>query len=43
MGPPWDTGTKIYSNGPDHMTSMATTPIYGKNLKFFSSLEPKGR
>ena len=26
------------SNGPSHMTKMATTPIYGKNpLKIFSS------
>ena len=32
-----DTGTKVCSNGPGHMTKMATTPIYGKNpLKIFS-------
>ena len=26
-------GTKVCSNGPGHMTKMATMPIYGKNLK----------
>ena len=39
---PWDGGTKVCSNGPDHMTKMAAMPIYGKNLKKSSSLEPKG-
>ena len=34
---------KFYSNGPGHMTKMAATPIYAKNLKKSSSLEPKGR
>ena len=29
----WDVGTKLCSNGPGHMTKMATMPIYGKNLK----------
>ena len=29
--PPWDSGTKVYSNGPGHMTKMATMPIYGKD------------
>ena len=29
----WDGGTKVCSNGPGHMTKMAATPIYGKNLK----------
>ena len=29
---PWDGGTKGCINGPGHMTKMATTPIYGKNL-----------
>ena len=24
-------GKESYSNGPDHMTKMATTPIFGKN------------
>ena len=43
LEPPWDRGTKVYSNGPGHMTKMATMPIYGKNLKKSSSLEPKGR
>ena len=40
--PPWDGGTKVYSNGPGHMTKMATMLIYRKNLKKSSSLEPKG-
>ena len=26
-------GTKVCSNGPGHMTKMATMPICGKNLK----------
>ena len=39
--PPWNGGTKVCSNGPGHMTKMATMPIYGKNLKT-SSPEPKG-
>ena len=30
------------SNGPGHMTKMAAMPIYGKNIKKSSSLEPKG-
>ena len=36
--PPWEGGTKVYINGPGHMTKMATTPIYGKNPSkiFFS-------
>ena len=42
MEPPWDRGMKVYSNGPGHMTKMATMPIYGKNLKNSSSPEPKG-
>ena len=33
MKPPWDGETKVCSNGPGHMTKMATMPIYGKNLK----------
>ena len=40
MEPPWDRGTKVCSNGPGHMTKMATMPIYGKNLEQSSSLEP---
>ena len=40
--PPWDGGTKVCSNCPDHMINMAAMPIYGKNLKK-SSLEPKSR
>ena len=27
MEPPWDGGTKVCSNGPGHMTKMATMPI----------------
>ena len=41
MESPWDGGTKVCSNDPDHMTKMATMPIYGKNLKKSSSPEPK--
>ena len=40
---PWDGGTKVCSNGPGHMTKMATMPIYGKNLKkifFFGTKRP---
>ena len=29
--PPWEGGTKVYINGPGHMTKMAARPIYGKN------------
>ena len=39
--PPLNGGTKGCSNCPGHMTSMAAMPIYGKNLKNSSSLEPK--
>ena len=34
----WDSRTKFCSNGPGHMTKMATMPVYGKNLKKSSSL-----
>ena len=34
---------KIYINDLDHMTNMATMPIYGKNLKKSSSPEPIDR
>ena len=38
METPKDGGTKVCSNGPGHITKMATTPIYGKNpLKIFFS------
>ena len=40
MEPPWEGGTKVYINGPGHMTKMAAMPIYGKNLKK-SSPEPE--
>ena len=29
--PPWEGGTKVYINGPGHVTKMAAMPIYGKN------------
>ena len=37
----WDGGMKVCSNGPGHMTKMATMHIYGKNLKkiFYSGTE----
>ena len=41
--PAWDGGMKVCSNGPSHMTNIATTPIYGKTLKKSSSLEPNSR
>ena len=41
--PPWKGGTKVYINGPGHMTKMAAMAIYGKNLKKSSSPEPVGR
>ena len=37
--PPGEEGTKVYINGPGHMTKVATMPIYGKNLKKTSSPE----
>ena len=40
--PLWDRWLKVCSNSLCHMTSMAAMPIYGKNLKKSSSLEPKG-
>ena len=30
---PWGGRTKVYINGPGHMTKMAAMPIYGKKLK----------
>ena len=33
MESPWEGGTKVYINGLGHMTKMAATPIYGKNLE----------
>ena len=42
MEAPRDRGTKVYSNGPGHLTKVAHMPIYGKNLKKSSSPEPKG-
>ena len=31
LEPPWEGGTKVYINGPGHMTKMAAMPIYSKN------------
>ena len=39
----WVGGTKVPSNGRGHMTKMAAMPIYGKNFKKSSSLEPNSR
>ena len=39
--PPWEGGTKVYINGQGHMTKMAAMPIYGINLKKYSSSEPE--
>ena len=41
--PPWEGVTKVFINGPGHMTKMAATPIYGKNLKKSSSPELASR
>ena len=41
LEPPGNGGTKFCSNDPGHMTGMTAMPIYGKNLKKFSSLELK--
>ena len=41
--PPWEGGTKVYINGPGHMTKMAAMPIYCKTLQKSSSQEPAGR
>ena len=30
--PPWEGGTKVYINGPGHMTKMAAMAINSKNL-----------
>ena len=30
--PPWEGETKVYINGPGHMTKMAAMPIYGENF-----------
>ena len=32
MEPPWEGGTKVYINGPGHMTKMAAMPVCGKNI-----------
>ena len=31
--PLWDWGTKVYTNGPCHMSNMVAMPINGKSLK----------
>ena len=35
MEPPWEGGTKVYINGPGHMTKMAAMPYMLKTLKIF--------
>ena len=35
MEPPGKEGTKVYINGPGHMTKMAAMLINGKNLQKF--------
>ena len=35
----WDVGTKVYSNGPGHMSKMATMSIYVKILTKSDDLE----
>ena len=41
VAPQWDRGTKVFSNGPCHMTKMAAMSIDGKNMKNSSSLNQK--
>ena len=41
MKPPLDVGMKICSNVSGHMTKMASSPIYGKNLQKALSSEPR--
>ena len=43
VDPLWDGGIKVCSNGPGHMTKTAAMPVYCKNIKNISSLEPKCR
>ena len=43
LEPHWEGGTKVYINGPGHVTKMAATPIYGKNPSKIYSPEPAGR
>ena len=38
---PLDGGTKVYSNGPGHITKMAASPINGKNPLKSSYPEPE--
>ena len=40
MEPLLERGTKVFINGSDHMTKIAATPIYGKNLQKSLSPEP---
>ena len=41
MEPPREGGIKVCINCPGHMTKMAATTIYGKNLYKSSSPEPE--
>ena len=43
MKTPYDKSAKIYTKFVGHMTKMAATPIYGKNLLKSSSPEPEGQ
>ena len=36
--PPWEGRTKVYINGPGHMTEMAAMPIYGKISRTISPM-----
>lgn len=39
MEPSWERGKKVFMNGPGHMTTMATMPMFGKNLQKSSPTE----
>ena len=41
--PPSEGGTKVYINGPGHMTKIAARPCMVKTLQKSSSPEPAGR
>ena len=38
---PLEGGTKVYINGPGHMSKMTAMLIYGKNLQKSSTPEPE--
>ena len=41
--PPWDVRMKMCSDVPDHITKMASRPIYDEYLEKSPSSEPRGR